>query len=178
MTQATTTVDKCLGRFTVRCANAGIAYKVLEDVGDPYEQITTEAQRYDLIVVGQETHFRFETQNAADDTINKLLKFSPRPVIIAPSGAAPTENHGVFFCCDGSPKASRALKSFVDLGILRDWPVTVLAVDQNRLVAAKNADRAMDYLSLHGIKASICRSNRSCFPARSFFSRQKCYRQV
>lgn len=153
LAEATAQVDSCLGQFTLRCAQAGVACKVLEDVGEPFEQIATESQRYDLIVLGQETHFRFETQPSADDTLNKLLKSAPRPVVVAPAVADSGEKEGVLFCCDGGAKASRALKSFVEIGFPRECPVTVLAIDQSRLYAARKVDRAADYLLQHGIQA-------------------------
>ena len=154
-------------------ADARVACKVLEDVGDPFDQIAIEAQRYDLIMVGQETHFRFETTASADDTLNKLLKLSPRPVVVAPSVAPEKENEGILFCCDGSAKASRALKSFVDIGFSKDRPVTVLSIDQNRLYAAKNADRAVDFLSFHGIKANALPIESYLFPSEIILQQAK-----
>lgn len=150
--EATAQVDSCLGHFSLRCAQAGVACKVLEDVGDPFEQIATEAQRYDLIILGQETHFRFETQPSADDTLNKLLKSSPRPIVVAPAAANGGDKEGVLVCCDGGAKASRALKSYVEMGFPKERPVTVLSIDQSHLYAAKKLDRAADYLLQHGIQ--------------------------
>src|SRR5579872_4769911 len=55
-------VEQFLGQFSVQCAEAGVACKLLEDSGTPWEQICLEAQRYDLILLGRQTYFHFETQ--------------------------------------------------------------------------------------------------------------------
>ena len=71
----------------VRCAEAKVACKVLEDVGLPHEQIELQAQRYDLIVLGQQTRFHFETQEGYDDTVRRVLKNCPRPVDRGPEAS-------------------------------------------------------------------------------------------
>ena len=78
-------MEQFLAQFSTRCAEAKVAFKVLEDVGSPHEQIELEAQRYDLIVLGQQTRFRFETKEGYDDTVRRVLKNSPRPVIAVPA---------------------------------------------------------------------------------------------
>src|SRR6476661_6448597 len=59
LSQARDQIDQFLERFTLRCAEAGVPNKLLEEEGDPSEQILEEAQRYDVVVLGQETHYRF-----------------------------------------------------------------------------------------------------------------------
>ena len=80
-------VELFLSQFSLRCAEAGVACKVLEEVGTPHEQIELQAQRYDLILLGQQTRFHFETQEGYDDTVRRVLKNSPRPVIAVPAQA-------------------------------------------------------------------------------------------
>ena len=77
-------VEGSLGRAARRCAEAGVAFKELEDVGTPYVQILMEAQRYDLIVLGHHTHFQFGYGDEPDVTLSKVLADSPRPVVAVP----------------------------------------------------------------------------------------------
>jgi nucleotide-binding universal stress UspA family protein len=57
MHEAQVKVEQFLERFTLRCTEAGVPSKLLEDIGLPWEQILVEAQRYDLILLGQQTYF-------------------------------------------------------------------------------------------------------------------------
>jgi nucleotide-binding universal stress UspA family protein len=77
-------VEQFLEQFALECAEAGVAAKVLEDVRLPADEIVLKAQRYDVVLLGQETRFHFETDEHRDDTLPRVLKNSPRPVVTAP----------------------------------------------------------------------------------------------
>src|SRR5215475_15380784 len=54
-------VEQFLEDCAHRCAEAGVACQLLQDTGLPTEHILLEAQQYDLIMLGQQTFFHFET---------------------------------------------------------------------------------------------------------------------
>lgn len=144
--------EALLARFAQEAVAAGVSFKLLEDEGLPAEQISIEAQRYDLVLLGQETHFNLDSTARSCNTLQKLLRNPPRPVVAVPK--QPHGGSGVLVAYDGSVAASRALHAFVCSGLAREAPVHVLAVDPNDAIqAAKIADRAVEYLSLHGIAA-------------------------
>ena len=87
-----------------------ISFNVLEDAGLPYEEILRESQRYDLVLFGHDTHFRFGTVDQPDETLWKVLKRGPRPVVIAPPKLEPGSS--VVVAYNGSPQADRALQAF------------------------------------------------------------------
>ncbi len=149
-------VEQFLSHFGRRCAKAGVACKVLEDVGLPHEQIELQAQRYDLILLGQQTRFHFETQEGYDDTVRRVLKNSPRPVITVPGrlNLKPDEpGHTVLVAYDGSLQAARALQAFQNSGLAGVLPTIVVSVSDEPLEAARIAERAIDYLRFHDIMA-------------------------
>jgi nucleotide-binding universal stress UspA family protein len=151
-------VESFLSRFSLRCAEAGVPAKVLEDVGMPHERIELQAQRYDLILLGQQTRFHFETQEGYDDTVRRVLKDSPRPVItvparmdIKPDDPAST----VLIAYDGSLQAARALHAFRTTGLAGVLPMVIVSVHPERSAAALAAERAVDYLRFHELKATV-----------------------
>jgi nucleotide-binding universal stress UspA family protein len=149
-------VELFLAQFSTRCAEAKVAYKVLEDVGSPHEQIELQAQRYDLILLGQQTRFLFETKEGYDDTVRRVLKNSPRPLIAVPAKLAldlDDPQHTVLIAYDGSLQAARALHSFQTSGLAGPRPVIVVSVGDERIEAARIAERAIDYLRFHDIRA-------------------------
>ena len=162
-------VEQFLGQFSQRCAEAGVPFKVLEDVGVPHEQIESEAQRYDLILLGQQTRFHFETQEGYDDTVRRVLKNSPRPVIAVPANLQMNPDdpgHTVLVAYDGSLQSARSLHAFRTSGIAGIVPMIVATVHPERIRAAQIAERAIDYLRFHEIKAEAMAVGSSASPAQ------------
>src|SRR6266480_38183 len=56
-------VEQFLEQLAIRCAEEGVACKLLEDAGAPAEEILKEAQRFDLILLGK--HANFEAQKGS-----------------------------------------------------------------------------------------------------------------
>jgi nucleotide-binding universal stress UspA family protein len=144
-------VEQYLEQFALECAEAGVAAKLLEDVGLPADEIVLEAQRYDLVLLGQETRFHFETHEDWDDTLPRVLKSSPRPVVVVP--AVRHEGGPVLVAYDGSLQAARALAEFQATGLASQSVVQIVSIAADRSIAARNAERAVDYLRFHEIRA-------------------------
>ncbi|MDR3639034.1 MAG: universal stress protein [Isosphaeraceae bacterium] len=151
MADARREANQFLEQFALRCAEAGVACKVLEDVGLPADEIALEAQRYDLIMIGQKTRFHFEVSERRDDTLTRVLKESPRPVVVVPESW--NEGQSVVVAYDGSLPAARALYAFEGAGLARGRTVHVVTVQRERLEAARQAERACDFLRFHAIPA-------------------------
>jgi nucleotide-binding universal stress UspA family protein len=141
-------VEEFLKQFAAQC-DAGIAWKTAQTVGHPYEQILLEGERFDLILLGQHPRFHFETQERDTDTIRKVVKNSPHPVVIVPERLPAGDRIVVAY--DGSPAAARALQAFVASGLGERKEVDVLSVHPEREVAERQAERAAEYLRLHDI---------------------------
>ena len=143
--------EQILAGAAVRCARERVAFKPLEEIGDPYAEIPIQAHRFDLILLGQETHFQFGFERRADDTLTRVLRTSPRPVVIVPRTLGP--GAAVVVAFDGSIQASRALASFEALGLARQRTVHVFSAAAEHRRAAGLADRAVEFLAAHAIQA-------------------------
>lgn len=150
LAQATGRVQQFLEQFSVQCAQAGVSSKVVQVVGDPAEQIVRQAQRYDLILLGHETHFHFATQEDACATLEKVLRNAPRPV--ARAAPAPQRENCVVVAYDGSVQAARALQAFQTL-LNRSPEVHVLTVGEDVDEVTQHVNRAVEFLGFHGITA-------------------------
>lgn len=146
-------VDRLLDQFSLRCAEAGVPSKLLEDVGPPAATIACEAQRFDLILLGQRTNFDLNGKATADITLPDVLKQSPRPVVVVPDPLPKTE--AILVAYDGSLQAARTLQLFVGTGLATGREVHVLSMHEHRLEAARCADRAIQFLGAHEIQAQM-----------------------
>lgn len=162
-TDARRHVERALERAALRCSEAGVAFKPLEDVGAPHERLLTAAQRFDLILMGQRTHFRFGWQDYADDTLRKVLADNPRPVVAVPS--APSSGEAVLIAYDGSVPAARSLQAFHASGLGEGRPLFIASVQEDRREAALAADRAVEFLSQHAVRATPIAIGSSQHPA-------------
>lgn len=153
MAEARRKVESYLEQFALRCAEAGVSSKVLEDVGLPADQILLEAQRYDLVMLGQQTYFAFETQAEADRTLYQVLRHSPRPVVAVPE--RPAEGAAVVVAYDGRVGAARALQAFQAVLSRAGQEVHVVSVFPEHLQAARCGSRAVDFLDFHQIQARL-----------------------
>jgi nucleotide-binding universal stress UspA family protein len=142
---------KCLEGFAQRCVDGEVAYRAIEDVGLPYEEILRESQRYDLVLLGHETHFRFGLENRPDETLWHVLKRESRPVTIAPAKLA--QGSSVIVAYNGSPQADRALQAFQASGLDLGEEVYVVSADELIPEAIRQTDRAVEFLRLHKINA-------------------------
>lgn len=146
--QARRQVELRLSAFAARCANAGVACKLLEDVGMPGEQIMLESQRFDLVMLGQKSEFRFWwTENGR--TLHEVVRGSPRPIIAAPPRRpAPGP---ILVAYDGSLQAARTIQAFWGSGLHKEQKLHIVSVGSDRVEMAKCAGRAADYLGGHGV---------------------------
>lgn len=151
LAEAGTRVDGILSRAAIRCAGAGVAFKPLADVGPPFAAILEEAQRFDLIMIGQQTHFQFGRESEPDVTLSRVLADSPRPVVVVPRRAG--DGDSVIVAYDGSLQAARALFAYEATGLGRGRETRVVSVAAVRKDAARRADRAVEYLKSHGLDA-------------------------
>jgi nucleotide-binding universal stress UspA family protein len=158
-------VEQALSRAALRCAEKGVAFKPLEEVGTPATEIAVEAQRFDLVLLGQQTHFRFASAGSPDDTLSEVLGSSPRPVVAVP--AIPAWGEGILVAYDGSLQAARALAAFVESGLAGDREINVLCIDPDRRAGSRIADRAVDFLATHELRADAHVVTRSTSIAES-----------
>ena len=163
LTDASHRVGQFLEHCARRCTEASVACQLLQDIGLPAEQILLEAQRYDLILLGQHTFFHFETQQQPDDTLHVVLKQSPRPVVAVP--AALPEGRTVVVAYDGSLHAARALQMLQVLGLEDAQEVHVVCVDPDQEHADRSAERAVAFLHSHHVAARAYARATTAAPA-------------
>ena len=148
-------VDLALENFSIRCSDEQVAYKLLEEEGEPCQQILTEAQRYDLMLLGCKTHFRHGSERHPCATLERVLRNAPRPVVVTPTDNNPNHNNGIVIAYDGSVQAARALQAFLATGLAKLGQVYVFTVHQDSSVeAARIADRAVEFLRFHGVESN------------------------
>jgi len=137
-----------LADFRARGQAARVAVEVLEDIGDPADRILREAQRCDVVILGRETHFHFETQEQPDETLARVLRGSSRPVVVVPRSVP--EGQGVFLAYGGGREAARTLQTFQLLGLAAGEAIEVVTIHRDGAEAEALVNLAGEYLTAQG----------------------------
>jgi nucleotide-binding universal stress UspA family protein len=163
LADATKKVALALEGFTQQCAKTGVICEVRQEVGAPAERLLSEAQESDLMLLGQQTFFRFETQATPDDTLSIVVKHSPCPIVAVPAILAGGQTAIIAY--DGSLQATRALHMFEALGLHSFYDLHVVCVDTQQERATHCVGRALAFLHGHGVTAQAHALATSAAPA-------------
>src|SRR6266850_196414 len=152
-----------VAEFRARAAGAGVHAEVLEEQGEPAERIVFEAHRADVVILGRETHFNFETPERRDATLAQVVRRSPRPMVVVPQ--ALPEGTGVLVAYGGGREAARTLQLFALLGLATGETLDVMTVHRDSAEARATARTAADFLAVHGITHRVHTVASSAAPA-------------
>lgn len=141
-------VDQFLSDCAAKAEKAGVACKLIETVGEPENQIILEAHRFDLLVLGRQTSFHFETEPRDSSLLPVVLRGCVRPVVVVPD--KPAEGQCVVIATDGGPGAARAAWAFVQTGLFEKLPVRVVCGLKDQREATQAVDRLGELLRWHG----------------------------
>jgi nucleotide-binding universal stress UspA family protein len=149
LAEARVVADQLLETFAARCTTAGVTGRQLRETGNPASSILLQAQRYDLVLLGLETHFRAMPGGSPCDTVDKVLQSPPRPVVVTPNCLGDGNTAVIGF--DGSLQASRTLAAYVSTGLAATYENVVVTIDSDFEEATRTSERAVEYLALHGL---------------------------
>ena len=152
-----------LAAFHRRCAEAKVRAATVEDVGRPHQQILEEALRCDVVVLGRETHFKFETQAQPDETVGQVLRQSSRPVVVVPRDPAPGQ--GVLVAYGEGREVARTLQTFVLLDLVGGETIELLAVHRDQAETERRLQRPAAFLAAHGLPHRLCPVGAHAAPA-------------
>jgi nucleotide-binding universal stress UspA family protein len=136
--------------FEQQCRDNDIACEWLSFEGDPAETLHFAAETCDLLVSGYDTAFRGEIFESLSEMASKLVKMSPRPVVICPDKLPGSDE--ILLAYDGSVPALRAMQMFALLGLGAGRRVQVIAIDEDGDAATRRAGGAASYLRSHGME--------------------------
>lgn len=140
-----------LADFERACRLAVVMHRATNLDGVPYDVINDRARLHDLIVIGRGTCFHFETSEAFDVTLGKLLKDSARPLFVVP-GEIP-QGGPVIVAADGGLPSARSVLLFAQFELHKDDSIHVVSIADSEEQAKDCAEITADYLRVHGYAA-------------------------
>jgi len=149
---ADSVLKECLDRFASSCEKHEVTHIETEYEGVPAQKLLETSIFFDLIVIGLETAFHFETRAGKGDTLDKLLDRTVVPVLAVPSSGLPRLDRAVL-AFDGSLGSARAMHDFVPFALASQPEVTILVAGKDERENRFLADNARDFLASHGLES-------------------------
>lgn len=151
-TQAHARAQIQLEDFARRCAERGITCSTEAREGSTGEELSIAVRASDLLMVGHGGGTE-SCSTAREDisVLDSVLKVTVQPALVIPCSSPQPET--VVLAYDGSAQSGRALHEFGISGLWQDARVEVVSIGAEVAEATELAQRAADYLSLHGYTA-------------------------
>jgi nucleotide-binding universal stress UspA family protein len=141
-------------RFLERCKSSPVAARVAEVTGRPAETILAELEHHDLVMLGRDANFQFETEAHDTRTWDMIMHKAGKPVIVVPGEPTPPARRAIV-AYDGSLAATRALQAFAASGLGQTLELHVVTVNDSGAVAWELATLAVDTLKGLGLTAEL-----------------------
>lgn len=137
--------------FEDKCAEKNVRFEMLQLKGNPAAGILDVGRFTDLLVMGLASHFHFETDEGAGDTLAQVLDGISVPVLLTPAFEQDPIRR-VIVAYDGSPSATRALHSFARFWAIYSPEVRVVTSASDENIGEHLLDEAVKFLTSYGIQ--------------------------
>ncbi len=137
--------------FASACKAAGVAHRSIERQGDPAEIIAHESAYYDLLVIGLQTHFHFQTSSAPGKTLSELMGELATPILAVPEAYSPFGSKlDAVIAFDGSPASVRSMRQFAQNFASKNLDIVILTATERMDEADDISALAEEYLRAYG----------------------------
>jgi nucleotide-binding universal stress UspA family protein len=143
-------ITDALKKFSETCEQKEVAHIEAQAQGVPADCLLDAASFHDLVVLGLQTFFHFQTSDEKGDSLEKVLRAPTAPVLALPQ-TDQAEWQKVLIVFDGSPNASRALKEFARFAQPYDFAITILNSNEDQEQGHDCVNSAESYLRSHGL---------------------------
>lgn len=129
-----------------------LRFKLSKSEGRPSQQILAASCFHDLLIMGLQSFYHFETKRGPGDTLDKVLKSAVIPVMAVPA-REPDPIKSALILFDGSPASARALHVFAELWPYERPAVRLLAADVSQEFGKNLLKEAALFLRAHGVES-------------------------
>jgi len=129
----------------------GVRSRLSKCDGSPYQQILAASCFHDMVIMGAQSFYHFETEEGPGDTLDKVLESAVVPILVVPA-REPDALNSALILFDGSPPSSRALHAFAEFWQYDRPKVRLLAGDMDEPFGENLLQGAERFLFAHGVE--------------------------
>ncbi|MDC0935796.1 universal stress protein [Pirellulales bacterium] len=138
--------------FRNRCEQAGIAYSMVNEEGDPLTSLTSLARYHDLMVVGFQGLFEHGVIDEPDDELAMLVQEGVRPLLAVTNEDRQVER--VLIAYSGSMESAKTMKRFTQMRLWPNATLRVITFHGDDQIGADRLAHADEYLRAHDLDPS------------------------
>lgn len=143
-------VEEATEQFVSACRQAGVAYEVRQEEGNPFGLMASCARYHDLMVFGLKSLFEHEVVHDPHDALVRLVAEGVRPLLAVSADARPILR--VLIAYSGSMESAKTMKWFVQLGLWPNAQLRIVTFEHQVDEAEQLVGDAADYLRKHGFE--------------------------
>lgn len=144
---------RVLEQYASRCDEDGVSFTSTPESGLSLDRVLFEAQRHDLILMDRLKILVPGFEGPQAQNLGRILKNSPRPVVLVPPHAGRDDQNEILVAYDGSLQSARALYAATFSVLETESKVHIVSVASTRTNAAQAAEQAISFLRLHQVDA-------------------------
>ncbi len=134
--------------FATACEQAGVAYRLQSETGDPLSALVSLTRYHDLVICGLQSFFEHGVVDEPVDELAKLVQEGIRPLLAVAERDRPINN--VLVTYSGSMESAKTIKQFAHL---RLWPkakMKIVTFHDDREIGAERLSEVAQYCRAHG----------------------------
>lgn len=139
--------------FATRCRSAGVAHRVIEETGDPFEIAVDLVRYHDMCVFGLRGLFEHDAAPEPRDALEKLVSHGVRPILAVADQHRPIRR--VLVAYSGSLESAKTFKHFVHSGLYADALVRIVHFGDDPQAGGRRLEKAAAFFSVHGRAVEI-----------------------
>lgn len=110
--------EQSIAEFELACADAGLKYTFVQESGDPFETMMSQARYYDLMIFGLRSLFDYDVVDTAPtDVLSRLVSRGVRPILAVSQEYRPIQR--ALLAYSGSMESAKAIRRFMQMQL---WP--------------------------------------------------------
>jgi nucleotide-binding universal stress UspA family protein len=147
--QAIETRERLHQAYEQDCKSHSVPFEWLSFDGDPIPALQSAGEIRDIVITGHDTAFYGDIHEQLSETLAKLLRITPRPIIVCGDEAITSQD--ILIAYDGSVSAMRAVQMFALLGLAREQHVYVTSIAGDKELTVRRVGAAASYLRSYGL---------------------------
>jgi nucleotide-binding universal stress UspA family protein len=146
-------IEEVIEQFKAACHDAGMVHSVVQESGDPLEELTSLWRYHDLTVIGLRGLFEYGVVHNPDDKIVRLIARGIRPILAV--AEEPHQIRRVLIAYNGSIESAKAMKRFVQSRLWPDVELKIASFGFDDEEAEPMLTAAASYCRKHGYEPQI-----------------------
>ena len=144
-------IDRAMARCEDGCRKSGIACRIGQETGDPFELMISHSRYNDLTIFGLRSLFDYGFTPEPRDALIRLVSQGVRPIIaVSPEYR---EIHKVLVAYNGSMESAKAMRRYVQLRPWVDASLRIVYFGDEDGKALELMEDASEYCRAHGLTA-------------------------